>query len=76
MPASEIEPDCPPDESVVVQGVADCVFFEGDTMTVLDFKTDRGCTEGELIEKYAKQLKIYTDAFSANYHLTAKTPYI
>ncbi len=76
MPVTEIDPDCGSDETVVVQGVADCVIFESDGITILDFKTDRNCTEQQLVEKYSKQLEIYAAAFSSNYKQPAKPSYL
>lgn len=76
MSASEIEPECESDEKIVVQGVADCVIFEGDSITILDFKTDRNCTEQQLIEKYTKQLEVYAQAFSSNYKMHSKPSYL
>ena len=50
------------DEKTVVQGVIDCVIEEEDSITVLDFKTDRVSEDAELIERYSKQLEIYAAA--------------
>ena len=72
LPASEIDSQFDSDEKVVVQGVADCVIFDNDWLTVVDFKTDRKVTEADLIAKYTRQLKLYADAFSANYKLPVK----
>lgn len=72
----ELDPSCDSDETVVVQGVADCVIFEPDGLTILDFKTDRNCTQEDLIQKYTRQLAIYSDAFSSNYGLPAKASYL
>ncbi len=50
------------EEKTVVQGVIDCVLNEGDSVSVIDFKTDRVKSEEELIERYKKQLEIYSSA--------------
>lgn len=76
MPVRRLDPDCDSDETVVVQGVADLVLFEADGVTIVDFKTDRGCTPEGLKEKYTRQLAVYADAFSVDYHLPKKTPYL
>ncbi|MBP5618172.1 MAG: UvrD-helicase domain-containing protein, partial [Clostridia bacterium] len=76
MPVCRLDPSCESRETVVVQGVADLVLIEPDGVTVIDFKTDRGCTAGELVERYARQLAIYTDAFAADRGLPKKTPYL
>ena len=49
-------------EGTLVEGVADLAFLEGDTWTVVDFKTD-----GELetrLENYRKQVGIYAEAIT------------
>ncbi|MBQ8550446.1 MAG: UvrD-helicase domain-containing protein [Clostridia bacterium] len=49
-------------DATVLQGVIDCVIDEGDSVTVVDFKTDRVSDENELKDRYAKQLDIYADS--------------
>ena len=46
-------------ETVTVQGVADCVFFEDGQAVIVDYKTDYVKTPEELIERYSPQLTIY-----------------
>ena len=48
-------------ESVLVQGIIDCMFEEDDRVVVLDFKTDKMLGDKSR-EQYAKQLEIYTTA--------------
>ena len=72
LPAKDIDDQCESDEKVVVQGIADCIIFENDGITVVDFKTDRNVTEEELIQRYTKQLQLYAQAFSANYSQPVK----
>ncbi len=50
------------DEKTVVQGVIDCVLCEENSVSVLDFKTDRVKSGEELTARYAKQLEIYAQA--------------
>ncbi len=50
------------DEQVVVQGIADCVFREGDGLVLVDYKTDRVKTAEELAERYRSQLQFYRQA--------------
>ena len=50
------------DEPVVVQGIADCVFREGDELVLVDYKTDRVKTEEELVARYRSQLMFYKQA--------------
>jgi ATP-dependent helicase/nuclease subunit A len=53
-----IPPDAP-DAKIVLQGVADCVFFEGGQAVVVDYKTDYVKDENTLLERYSRQLELY-----------------
>jgi len=69
MPAAELlpyVPDTTASEEVLVQGVIDCVFREGERYTIIDYKTDRiGPGEmADLVSRYAVQLRLYRRAFS------------
>ncbi|MPM87529.1 ATP-dependent helicase/nuclease subunit A [bioreactor metagenome] len=69
MPAAELlpyVPDTTASEEVLVQGVIDCVFREGERYTIVDYKTDHiGPGEmGTLAQRYAVQLRLYRRAFS------------
>lgn len=50
------------DEGIIVQGIIDAYFFEGDEVVVVDYKTDRVSTKEELVEKYKVQLDYYSKA--------------
>ena len=58
-----------PDERVVVQGIADCVFREGDGLVLLDYKTDRVSEASELVERYRSQLQFYRWALESIFGL-------
>ena len=65
-----IDPTLPadlPEEMVVVQGVADCVFEEPDGLVILDFKTDRVKDMEQLVSLYGDQLRIYAKALAESY---------
>ena len=49
-------------DKVVLQGIADCVIIEGDTATIIDYKTDFVKNESELVDRYGLQLAIYKGA--------------
>lgn len=51
-------------EIVLIQGVIDCIFREGDGWVLLDFKTDavRGNRHAETAERYRLQLDLYARA--------------
>lgn len=51
-------------ETVVVQGAVDCVFFDGDKMVIVDYKTDRVKDIAELRTKYEVQLRVYEKALT------------
>ena len=46
-------------ERTTVQGVADCIFEENDSLVIVDFKTDRAVSPAELAERYRVQLGLY-----------------
>ncbi|MGS0764416.1 helicase-exonuclease AddAB subunit AddA [Syntrophomonas curvata] len=56
-----------PDEKLLVQGVIDLFFYEGDEIVLVDFKTDyiNGNNREELISYYQPQLKLYKEALEA-----------
>lgn len=60
--ACEIYPEDRSGEKILVQGIIDVYFEEADGLTVLDYKTDRVKTAGELKEKYHAQLDYYAEA--------------
>ncbi|MDR2646860.1 MAG: helicase-exonuclease AddAB subunit AddA [Oscillospiraceae bacterium] len=49
-------------EEVVVQGIIDCAFAEGDGYVLLDYKTDRVSSMDLLVERYKEQIKLYATA--------------
>ena len=64
IPAKELYSDIRSDENIVVQGIIDAYFFEGDDIVLVDYKTDhveKG-NEQELVKKYEKQLAYYAQA--------------
>ena len=58
LPAGELGYDAP-DETITVQGVADCVFEAGGGLCILDYKTDRADRIEALAERYGGQLRLY-----------------
>ena len=68
LPAHEIYPDNPSDELVVIQGIIDVYWQEGDGLILLDYKTDKVFQkDGEevLIRRYKTQLDLYAKALEA-----------
>ncbi|HOU10917.1 MAG TPA: helicase-exonuclease AddAB subunit AddA [Clostridiales bacterium] len=68
---AQLSPVCA-GENVVVQGVIDCLFAEGDKLVVVDYKTDRGVTPELLRERYRGQLSIYARAAAECFALPVK----
>lgn len=66
LPASYISPEYPDDENVIVQGIIDCHFFEGDNIILLDYKTDVADKE-EIKERYKTQIDLYALALEKKY---------
>ena len=64
VPASEIREDYPADEEILVQGIIDAFFYEGDEIVLVDYKTDRVETAEELIARYKVQLDSYEEALT------------
>lgn len=50
------------EETVLVQGIADCVFQEGDALVLVDYKTDRVKEPTELADRYRSQMQFYKEA--------------
>lgn len=50
-----------PEDRITVQGVADCVFREGEALVLVDYKSDRVGAPEELARRYGRQLEIYRD---------------
>ncbi len=49
-------------ETVLIQGIADCLFYENGRWVIVDYKTDRVDTPEELSERYRPQLMLYKEA--------------
>jgi ATP-dependent helicase/nuclease subunit A len=49
-------------DGVLIQGIIDVFWFEGDHLAVLDYKTDRVASADELVMRYDTQLKLYAQA--------------
>ncbi len=63
--AKDFFEDCG-EEEIMLQGVADCAFFEGGELSILDYKTDRLLRgqEQERAESYRSQVEVYAAALS------------
>ena len=66
------------EETVLVQGIIDAYFIEGEEIVLVDYKTDRitGSEESKLIERYRTQLEDYAMALERMLHKKVKQKYI
>ena len=62
--ASEVNPDFPSEERILVQGVIDVYFEEDGKLVLMDYKTDLVASPDELIARYKTQLDYYSEALS------------
>ncbi len=72
IPAKELYPDSQSEELVLVQGIIDAWFLEGEDIILVDYKTDsvKSGNGQELVEKYRAQLGYYAQALE---RLTGRT---
>ena len=68
--ADMVNPDFPPGETVLVQGIIDACFLEDGEWILADYKTDRVRDPEELVRRYRVQLDLYERALS---QITGKT---
>ena len=57
------------EEPVLVQGIADCLFREGDHLVLVDYKTDRVDTADQLRDRYRSQMDFYQKALESIFGL-------
>ncbi|MFD0672078.1 UvrD-helicase domain-containing protein [Cohnella sp. GCM10027633] len=67
MPAADVYPHMPKEgaeETVIIQGVVDCLFEDADGLVLVDYKTDalRGSSAREAAEKHRFQVERYAEA--------------
>lgn len=62
--ADRLNPDFPPGETILIQGIIDSYFVEEDGLVILDYKSDAVKSKEELITRYQKQLNYYQEALS------------
>ena len=74
VPVTDIDPeaDVPKGTGVLIQGAVDLCFTENDSVTVLDFKTDRVDDMETLKDRYFEQLSIYSKACEKIFALPVK----
>lgn len=60
--ADRVKPQFPHEEQVLIQGIIDAFFEEGDNLVLMDYKTDAVKTGDELVKRYHTQMEYYTEA--------------
>ncbi len=76
VPASELDSKFPSEELVLVQGIIDAWFVEGDDIILIDYKTDHVRSADELVKRYKIQLDLYKRALEAATGKKVKEIYI
>ena len=72
VPARRLDDSLPEGELVLVQGIIDVWFEEGDDLILLDYKTDKVRKGQELVDKYKTQLDYYQEALEKITHKKVK----
>jgi ATP-dependent helicase/nuclease subunit A len=62
IPANKVNSEFPESESVIIQGIIDAYFKEGDSIVLLDYKTDAVENTADLVKRYETQLDYYEEA--------------
>ncbi len=75
LPANEIM-DTPSSESVIVQGIIDCLYIKDGKVVIVDYKTDTVKDEKTLIDRYGVQLDMYQKAIKHTRGLDTAHKYI
>ena len=74
--ARELKDSFPEDEMILIQGIIDAWFLEGDDIVLMDYKTDKVSDAAELIKRYKIQLDYYKRALEAATKKKVKEVYI
>ena len=56
----------------MLQGIADCMFFEDGGIVLVDYKTDRVSSAGVLLDRYSRQLILYAAALERIFQVKVK----
>lgn len=63
-------------ENSMLQGIADCIFFENGEMIIVDYKTDRVNSPDVLADRYRRQLVLYSAALEKIFNVKAAGAYL
>ncbi len=70
--ADRINPEFPGGETLLIQGIIDAFFYEGDGIVLVDYKTDKVRSGAALLKKYKVQLDYYAEVLERLIHLPVK----
>lgn len=73
---SELSKEVYSGENVVLQGIIDCYFEEGENLVLIDYKTDYVEESEAAVERYKKQLELYAKALEKITGKTVKNRYL
>ena len=80
VPPTELDESINTDMSddIILQGIADCFFFENDGIVLIDYKTDRVSENNaaKRAKSYETQIEYYSAGLSAIFDLPVKERYI
>ena len=76
IPAGELYPEIDSKESILLQGIADCVIEEDDGLIIVDYKTDHSSDATALAAHYAPQLVLYRRAIEDQFRKKVKSTII
>ena len=62
--------------SSMLQGIADCIFFEDGDMVLVDYKTDRVKSSEVLADRYRRQLVLYSAALEKIFHIRVRKAFL
>ena len=74
--ASDVFDEDSGDENIMVQGVIDAWFYEGNDIILLDYKSDFVDNSDELVKRYSGQLELYKKALGDAVGRNVKSAYI
>lgn len=75
IPASQLSAEIPENERVLIQGIIDVFWQDGEDYYLLDYKTDKVSSKEELISRYKEQIHYYKQALM-QMHKPVKKAYL
>ena len=77
IPAARVTRGAPENGTTLIQGVIDAYFVSGEgAVELVDYKTDAGVDDEELVKRYGVQLSLYAEAIERILDLKVKEKWI